>query len=280
MGDEKASECGEIPVGVTLNTRELDIAGATMADFSLGELTVKDTPQFQKIISEADSNSAVTDVFVCKTIARAGVRGNAELVDYFTRMTHFFAGHPSVSEQLHWRQTNPFPKAASFTGSEQRADLHITKYQPISLKPGQKARLNVHYENRGKLDALDVFIIARMRFADFGKSVSSARDAEEALLTEIQTDMKLAKDKITGSVPAGDQNNFFSVEGPVLEQSDLSMSNDSDGTEILRGGRVLLMVAVIQYRDRNGVLGNTESCRLWTKPNMLMSCMSGHNGGT
>ena len=112
MGDEKISVCGEIPIGVTIDKRELDIAGATMVDFSLGKLEVKDTPQFQKIISETASNSAATDVLVCKTIARAGVRGNPEMVDYFTRMTHFFAGHPSTSEQLQWRRTNPFPKAA------------------------------------------------------------------------------------------------------------------------------------------------------------------------
>ena len=111
MGNEKISDCGEIPIGVTIDKRELDIAGATMADFSLGKLEVKDTPQFQKIISETASNSAVTDVLVCKTIARAGVRGNPEMVDYFTRMTHFFAGHPRTSEQLQWRKTNPFPKA-------------------------------------------------------------------------------------------------------------------------------------------------------------------------
>ena len=113
MGDEKTSDCGEVPVGVTIDKRELDLAGATLAGFSLGKFEVKDTPQFQKIISEAASNSAATDVLVCKAIARAGARGNPEMVDYFTRMTHFFARQPSISEQLQWRQTSPFPRAAA-----------------------------------------------------------------------------------------------------------------------------------------------------------------------
>lgn len=112
IGGEKTSDCGDIPIGVTIDKRELDIAGATMLDFSLGKLVVKDTQQFQKIISEAASNSAATDILVCKTIDRAGVRGNAAMVDYFTRMTHFFAEHPSISQQLEWQQKFPLPKDA------------------------------------------------------------------------------------------------------------------------------------------------------------------------
>ena len=110
MGDEKKSECGEIPIGVTIDKRELDIAGASLLDFSLGKLVIKDTPQFEKIISEAGSNLAVTDILVCKTIARAGARDNPELVDYFTREIHFLAVHPSTSQQLEWQNANPFPK--------------------------------------------------------------------------------------------------------------------------------------------------------------------------
>jgi hypothetical protein len=113
MGDEKTSDCGEVPVGVTMDRRQLDIAGGKLAGFSLGHLEVTDQPQFQKIISEAASNTAATDILVCKAIARAGVRGNAEMVDYFTRMTHFFARQPSLSEQLQWQRTNPLPKAAA-----------------------------------------------------------------------------------------------------------------------------------------------------------------------
>lgn len=125
MGDEKISDCGEIPIGVTIDKRELDIAGATILDFSLGKLEIKDTPQFEKIISEAASNLATTDILVCKTIARAGVRGNPEMVDYFTREIHFLAGHPSISEQLQWRQTNPFPKAAPQEQSTPRESSEI-----------------------------------------------------------------------------------------------------------------------------------------------------------
>lgn len=112
MGDEKKSECGEIPAGVTMDKRELDIAGATILDFSLGKLVIKDTPQFEKIISDVASNFAATDIVLCKTIERAGARNNAKMVDYFTREIHFLAGRPSTSEQLQWQQANPFPNAA------------------------------------------------------------------------------------------------------------------------------------------------------------------------
>lgn len=112
MGDEKKSGCGEIPIGVTIDKRELDIAGATILEFSLGKLVIKDTPQFEKIISEVASNFAATDIVACKTIERAGARNNAKMVDYFTREIHFLAGRPSTSEQIQWQQSNPFPNAA------------------------------------------------------------------------------------------------------------------------------------------------------------------------
>jgi hypothetical protein len=112
MGDEKISDCGEIPIGVTIDKRQLEIVGVALADFSLGKLEVKDTPEFHKIISEAASNAAATDILACKAIARAGVRGNPQMVDYFTRMTYFFAGHPTVDQQFQWLEKNPLPKAA------------------------------------------------------------------------------------------------------------------------------------------------------------------------
>lgn len=112
MGNEKSGDCGEIPIGVTIDKRQLELVGVALGDFSLGKLTVKDTPEFQKVISEAASNAAATDMLACKAIARAGVRGNPPMVDYFTRMTYFFAGHPTVDQQFQWLDKNPIPKAA------------------------------------------------------------------------------------------------------------------------------------------------------------------------
>jgi hypothetical protein len=130
IGDEKTSGCGEVPAGVTMDKRALDLAGAAIGDFSLGKLEVKDEPRFEKIISEAASNVAVTDVLVCKAIARAGVKGNPEMVDYFTRLTHFLARQPSISDQLQWRQANPFPKASgqgpSILNNNGIADFSLT----------------------------------------------------------------------------------------------------------------------------------------------------------
>ena len=123
IGDQKMDDCGAIPGGVTVDKRELDIAGASLLDFSLGKLVIKDTPQFEKIISEAASNLAVTDILVCRTIARAGVRNNPKMVDYFTREIHFLAGRPSTSEQIQWQQANPFPNAAPQDQSTQQESL-------------------------------------------------------------------------------------------------------------------------------------------------------------
>jgi hypothetical protein len=165
MGDEKTSDCGEIPVGVTIDKREFDLAGATMAGFSLGKFEVKDTPQFQKIVSEAASNSAATDVLVCKAIARAGVRGNPEMVDYFTRMTHFFAKQPSISEQLQWRQTNPFPKVAAqgTTGSGP------TPEEPLAIRLAKVCKQPVVGLNRRPQAFLPIWIevVLRLRDAKF-----------------------------------------------------------------------------------------------------------------
>jgi hypothetical protein len=162
MGDEKTTDCGEIPIGVTIDKRELDIAGATMAGFSLGKFEVKDTPKFQKTISEAASNSAATDVLVCKAIARAGVRGNPEMVDYFTRMTHFFARQPNINEQLQWRQTNPFPKIAAqgTTGSGP------TPEEPLAIRLAKVCKQPVVGLTRRPQAFLPIWIEILLRLRD------------------------------------------------------------------------------------------------------------------
>lgn len=110
FGDEKKSECGEVPVGVTIDKGQLNMAGVTVGDFSLASLDIKFTPEFQGIISEAAKNALVQDYISCKVIERAGVQKDPELVDYFTNLMYFLSGKPSGQEQTKWRQENPFPR--------------------------------------------------------------------------------------------------------------------------------------------------------------------------
>ena len=115
-----------------------------MLDFSLGNLVIKDTPRFEKIISEAASSLATTDILVCKTIARAGVRGNAEMVDYFTREIHFLAGHPSTSEQLRMATDESFSQSrtARAVNSTRVFRNSLRKIlQAISGRTGETARI-------------------------------------------------------------------------------------------------------------------------------------------
>ena len=95
---------------MSANKNEFDVEAAKLGDFSLGKLEIKSTPEFQRIVSEAAGNALVQDYIVCKAIARAGVHRDAEMVDYFTRMTNFFAGKPTPEQQITWQNANPFPK--------------------------------------------------------------------------------------------------------------------------------------------------------------------------
>ena len=110
FGDEKKSECGEVPVGVTIDKGQLDMAGATIGNFSLANLNIQFTPEFQRIISDAATNALVQDYISCKVIERAGVQKDPELVDYFTNLTYFLSSKPTGEEQTKWRQANPFPR--------------------------------------------------------------------------------------------------------------------------------------------------------------------------
>lgn len=110
MGSEKQGDCGEVPVGITVNKGELDLAGSQIGEFSQAKLDIKFTPEFQKVLSESSLNALVQDYILCKAISRAGVYGDPEMVDYFTRLTHFLSKERTVDEQQQWRAANPFPK--------------------------------------------------------------------------------------------------------------------------------------------------------------------------
>ena len=109
FGDEKRGECGEVPVGVTIDKGQLDMAGAKFGDFALANLNIEFTPEFQRIISDAATNALVQDYISCKVIERAGVQKDPEMVDYFTNLMYFLSRKPNGEEQTKWRQENPFP---------------------------------------------------------------------------------------------------------------------------------------------------------------------------
>jgi len=117
-GLEQLDQCAEVPVGVTIDKGQLDLASAKIGDFSLGKLDIVYTPEFQKVISEAATNALVQDHLVCKAIVRAKVHGNPEMVSYFMRLTHFLSKERTVAEQIQWQQTNPIPGAARLKPTE------------------------------------------------------------------------------------------------------------------------------------------------------------------
>ena len=110
FGDEKKSECGEVPVGVTIDKVQVEVAGAQLGNFLLGNLNITVTPELQRVISEAATNALVQDYLDCKMLERAGVLKDPELVDYFTHTRHFLSTGPTPRKQTQWRQENPFPK--------------------------------------------------------------------------------------------------------------------------------------------------------------------------
>ena len=108
----KTSQCGEILVGVTIEKRELEIAGATLKEFSLGKLDTRVTPEFQRITSEAAMNEDSKIKVACKAIEMAGVEGKPEMVAYFIEMQSFLSTNPTVDDRIKWKKAYPFPKAA------------------------------------------------------------------------------------------------------------------------------------------------------------------------
>jgi hypothetical protein len=69
---EKTSKCGEILVGVTTEKRKLEVAGATLMDFSLGKVQTEVTPEFQRIASEAAMNGESRVKVACKAELSGG----------------------------------------------------------------------------------------------------------------------------------------------------------------------------------------------------------------
>jgi hypothetical protein len=107
----KTSQCGEILVGVTTEKPELELAGATLKEFSLGKLDVKVTPQFQRITSEAAMNEDSKIKVACKAIEMAGVEGKPEMVAYFIQLQSFLSTNQTLDDRIKWAQAFPIPSA-------------------------------------------------------------------------------------------------------------------------------------------------------------------------
>src|SRR5262245_15992224 len=112
IGNGPQDTCGDLPLGVTLDKRDIEVAGAKLADFSLGNFQINSTPEFQKVISEAASNETVREVLDCKTVTLAVLGKDAETVAYFMRLRIFPASNPSPELHLKWQQANPFPRTS------------------------------------------------------------------------------------------------------------------------------------------------------------------------
>ena len=110
---EKTSICGEILVGVTTEQRKLEVAGATLRDFSFGKVQTRVTPEFQGIASEAAMNGELRVKIACKAMELSGGKPSDERFSYYMQLLGFLSSDPSPSavERTEWAKQVPFPKA-------------------------------------------------------------------------------------------------------------------------------------------------------------------------
>jgi len=111
-GIGKPSRCGEILVGVTTENRKLEVAGATLKDFSLGKVQTEVTPEFQRIASEASMNEDTRVKIACKAMEMSGGEPSDERLSYYIQLLGFLASDPSAAERLAWAEKVPAPKTA------------------------------------------------------------------------------------------------------------------------------------------------------------------------
>jgi hypothetical protein len=113
---EKTSKCGEILAGVTTEKSNLEVAGATLMDFSLGKVQTKVTPEFQRIASEAAMNGELRVKIACKAMELSGGKPSDERFSYYMQLLGFLSSDPSPSavERMEWAKQVPFPKAPPF----------------------------------------------------------------------------------------------------------------------------------------------------------------------
>lgn len=106
----KASKCGEILVGVTTEKRKLEVAGATLMDFSIGKVQTEVTPEFQIIASEAAVNEDSRVKIACKAMEMSGAEPSPEMFTYYLHLLGFLSSTPSVEKRMEWAEKFPVPK--------------------------------------------------------------------------------------------------------------------------------------------------------------------------
>src|SRR3954468_13876805 len=83
---EKTSKCGEILAGVTTEKSNLEVAGATLMDFSLGKVQTKVTREFQRIASEAAMNGELRVKIACIAMELSGGKPSDERFSYYMQL--------------------------------------------------------------------------------------------------------------------------------------------------------------------------------------------------
>lgn len=108
----ETSPCGDTLVGVTTETREFQVAGATLNDFKLGNLNTKVTPEFQRIASEAAMNEDSRVKTACKLMRMSGDEPSGEMLSYNMQLLGFLGSNPppTVEERMAWAAKVPVPK--------------------------------------------------------------------------------------------------------------------------------------------------------------------------
>lgn len=141
--------------------------------------------------------------------------------------------------------------------------------------PKQPA-VNVYQKNIGQANALKVFTVTKMRFVTTGDTISGLRNAEQVLFDEIRKEMKSATEKITTNMPP-DSEQWFTIKGPILSDSDLHRVKGSNVMEISRSGSALMFGSITEYADSNGNIYTSDFCHFLGAKNVSVNCLGSHN---
>ena len=93
-GFGKTSRCGETLVGVTTEKHKIEVVGATLKDFSLGEYRTEVTPEFQRIASETSMNEDSKVKIACTAMEKSGGEPSDERLTYYLNLLGFLSSTP------------------------------------------------------------------------------------------------------------------------------------------------------------------------------------------
>lgn len=119
----QSGQCIDLPSGVGISEGDLDLAGISLGEFSLSKLSISYKAKFLELLSEDSKRALVIDTIACRSIVRAGVASDPEMVDYFNRAANFyFSKERTPQEQTEWHRNNPIPR------KQGKMDLSGLKY--------------------------------------------------------------------------------------------------------------------------------------------------------